>query len=945
MDPIPHVVPKIVGRHYRIESRVGIGGMGVVYRATDTNLNRPVAVKAIHEARYRDRDGRNRLREEAMAAASIDHPYICKVYELIEEANEAYLVMEFVEGETLTARLRRGIPSLAETVQIASEVVEGLATAHARGLVHRDVKPSNVMITKTGHVKLLDFGLAREDVIAMPTDRTRTSPSDASAYAGTPQYMSPEQAEGLPVTARADLFSVGVLIFESLTGKLPFAGTSAYDYVRHLLSDNPRRLDRLAPEAPADLVRIVERCLEKAPADRPASAGEVLEVLRTISGSLSSTGRPFNTASDARAKRRWQLVAGAIGLAALSLGTWQWFLGGPGVDPLRRSRSVVTWPSEEANSRVSPDGRWVSFISNRDGVTQLYVLSADGTEARPVTLPGGRVTSHAWSPDGDRLAAVLRRPDGLVIQVVPAFFGGAALTTIPVDATSVRALRWIGRRLFVEAASDGGRFLQVADLDAGTVTNLSADWAIEGRLLDVDVRPDGREAVVSVQHEGRSDLWTTPIDAWRPSRRTDDDFYALNPVWSGRGDAIIYSTNRGGQHDLWELTLADGRMRSLTSSQTEERAGGTSADGDVVSFEQNSDDARLWFLDPAVPVARQLTADALSDLAPMLSADGTRVVFQRSRPSPTQGFQILDAHLFLAEVTAGAFRGEPRLAADGFAGVLSPDGRRLAYAQSGDEAGRTVLFAKTLDTDDTAVVSRAARLQVLRPYPVDWAERLVTWNRAGDALYFVDNEGADAVRRYRIGQATADDPLFTTAPGSYARDLHLSADGASLSFLAWTGGGFDLHAIDIPSGRDEVIAQVAGRFTGVFGHGWLPDGRVVLTRSGATHEDNSTDVEVLVVSRSGSVNVRGVVPRAFDATARLDPRSRVVYMTGTEQGIHNLYAMSLGDGLTRRVTDNALQGVTFSGIVPVPTGGLIVVQSQRKRDVWVIETTPQRDDR
>jgi Tol biopolymer transport system component len=283
--------------------------------------------------------------------------------------------------------------------------------------------------------------------------------------------------------------------------------------------------------------------------------------------------------------------------------------------------------------------------------------------------------------------------------------------------------------------------------------------------------------------------------------------------------------------------------------------------------------------------------------------------------------------------------------ADGFAGVLSADGQSLAYSQTGDEPARTVLSIKSLDTDDTQLVSSRSRLQVLRPFPADWAERLVSWSPSGDALYFVENDGADAVRRFRIGASEPDEAYFTTEPGWYVRDLYLSPDGARLAFLAWMGRGFDLHVVPVNSGQDEVVGQLDGRFTGLYLRGWLPDGRLVVTRSGVTHGDNSTDVEILLISRSGAVTVAGALPHAFDATARLDPDGRILYMTGIENGFHNLYTVSLDSRAVRRVTDNALQGVTFSGIAPLPTGGLIVVQNQRKRDVWVIETAPDRVNR
>jgi len=938
-----HPLPEAIVRRYRVEGQVGAGGMGVVYKAMDTRLNRAVAIKAIHDGRFRQ--GGDPLRAEALAAASIDHPYICKVYELIEDGAEAYLVMEFVEGETLAAILRRGRPPLAQSVQLASEIVEGLAAAHARGLVHRDVKPSNVIVNADGHVKLLDFGLAREDTIAKPDERTRTSPSHRSDHtAGTPQYMSPEQAAGQPVTFRADLFSVGVVMFECLTGQLPFMGMSSYDYVRHLLTDAPRRLDRLAPGAPADLVDLVERCLEKNPADRPNSAADILVELRRIAGSLTAVGSGFNTVGAVRAKRRWQWAAAAIAVTGIAFSAWQWMGRTPVADPLRRSRPVVMWSSEETDSRLSADGKWLSFVSTRDGAAQLFVQPSTGTEARHVTLSAGRILGHTWSPSGDQIAVVLGRRDSTVLQVVPAFFGGTALqnVTLTPAPSDVRVLRWIGRRVFLQVSGNAGHSLAVADLDSNTVTNISASWSLEGRIVNLDIHPDGQRVVVALRSGDQEDLWETNLAGASPKALTHDAFYERRPMWSGAGDAIIFQTNRGGQSDLWELEIGNGRLRPLTSSQTEETPEGTSADGSIVSFQQSADEAKLWLIDPVTRVGRQLASDALSDFAPVVSGDGQTVVFQRSEPSPSQGYRILDSQLFVAGLGSQGIGASARAVTAGFSGQLSPDGRRLAFMQDGGPNGRTTLSVVDLSTDERSMVSTTTRLPVLQQYPVEWAEQLMAWqpgNAGQDVLYFVDHGAAPSLARYHAATRQVDAGVFAVAANGFIRDLFVSKDD-QLTFLTLAAGKYGVQRRDLATGQQRELATIPGSFTGVFGRGWLPDGRVVIVRSMEVNQDHTASVAVMLVSADGTVTTAGTISNAMTVTARLDAAHGMLYLTRAEAGVHNVYGFAIASGRLTQVTDNALPGVSFSGVRPAGQS-LIAVRNQRERDIWLIETQKQ----
>ena len=269
------MIAELVG-HYRVVAALGSGGMGTVWKAIDTRLNRPVALKAIRDTRTRKyQRAVLRLRAEALAAASLDHPYICKVYELLETGSATLVVMEFVEGETLGDILSRRTPSLGETLRYGSEIAEGLGNAHARGIVHRDVKPNNVMVTPHGHIKLLDFGIARINTDAGLTQSGLTLPGDIP---GTPQYMAPEQALGRPLDGRADLFALGVVLFRCLAGPVAVRRSDA----RRVHPADAGRACAVARgpcpvHAQEPCATSSTRALRTDPADRPESALVVAE--------------------------------------------------------------------------------------------------------------------------------------------------------------------------------------------------------------------------------------------------------------------------------------------------------------------------------------------------------------------------------------------------------------------------------------------------------------------------------------------------------------------------------------------------------------------------------------------------------------------------------------------------------------------------------------------
>lgn len=929
----PRDVPESLGNRYRVLCKIETSGQGVVYKAFDTQLKRDVAIKVL-KGDWTPRN-RKRLHSEAMAAASLKHPYICKVLEVVDDGDRAYLVMEFLDGETLASVLSRGPLDVARTVGIGIEVLEGLADAHAHGLVHRDIKPSNVMMTGSGHVKIMDFGLAQASSVSAPEDETRPQPHQTDKHAGTPHYMAPEQARGLPITAQADLFSTGVVLFECLTGQLPFRGTSGYDYVRSVLSERPLPVRRLARGTHPALARLIHRCLRKVPSERPASALEMLAELRRIAASLS---REAGRRDESWWRRRRAVITPVTAFSVLGLALYA--LWPPHV-PMDRTRQLVTWGTLESHSRVSPDGAFVSFQSLQAGVVRFFVQPVTGGDTREVSLPDSRLEDHVWSPAGDELACLLADGTRYSIQTVR-IDDGFARPVADLGERKVRPVlvRWLDVGLFV--LMDGITLLRM-DPRTGEGEEVSAVWTLPGSLESLDVSIDGQEVVLGLLVDEREDLWVMGLDGSGLRQLTDDVFFDRYPLFRGPDGAIVYQSNRGGLTGLWELDSSRRRQpRSLATGEGDYVPGGASFDGALVSLTHATQRATLWMFE-AGGSGRPLTHDGLSDLAPSVSADGRMVAFQRATAEPEVGFPVLDSTLYISSVEPNGL-GVPTPIESGFAPQLSPTGEYVAYLRRTTDATLAELVVTDLRTQDEQLVSSQVPMPPIWNDPfVEWLDQTFAWNRLGDKLFFVDRSETVLLRQLSVAERKVDELSRLTNPDGTFRGLFVSPDGTRLAYLSRIGGSSWVYLRDLASGPEKQFGPFPGGASPIYGLGWLSAGEFLLLRRIAMWPDRAIDMEVLAVGSPGGFRSLGTIDHAFVATARFDERTSTIYVTRSEDGVHNLYAWAIPSGGLRRITAIYEPGVTVSGVNITSTGHVLAVRDERVSDVWILErVTPEQ---
>jgi serine/threonine protein kinase len=464
---------------YEIQSPLGAGGMGEVYRARDTRLERTVAIKILPSHLSDNVQARQRFEREARAVSSLSHPNICTLYDVGQQDGASYLVMEYLEGETLADRLRKGPLPLDQVAKYGIEICEGLEKAHRSGVVHRDLKPGNIMLTKSG-AKLMDFGLAKSATADKPPSSglSATMAGDAGpltaqgTIVGTFQYMSPEQVEGREADARSDIFSLGAVLYEMIAGKRAFEGKTTASTIAAILAAEPQPVSTIQPLTPSALDQIVRTCLAKDPDERWQSSGDVARQLRWISRGSQGTVPSASTAN----RQRPLVWAGIVLLAAVAA-----FLFGSrwAKIPLPTTQFEVNPPANTYfNFRglsgppvPSPDGSKIAFVAfnqGKTGVKALWLRSLDSSEAR--LLPGTEGAMYPfWSPDGRFLAFFA---SGKLKKLDPA--GGSAIPLCDVaegrgGAWSTDGVILFGNRtdsLFRVAAS-GGKPVQLTRLDEG----------------------------------------------------------------------------------------------------------------------------------------------------------------------------------------------------------------------------------------------------------------------------------------------------------------------------------------------------------------------------------------------------------------------------------------------------------------------------------------------
>ena len=756
--------------HYEILALLGAGGMGEVYRARDTRLNREVAIKVLPGFSTTDLNRLRRFELEARAAAALNHPNILAVYQMGVFDGAPYLVSELLEGETLRDRLKNGPLPLRKLIDFGSQIARGLAAAHEKGIVHRDLKPENLFVTRDGQVKILDFGLAR---LTQPRElelpqSPQDTPTVAGVLLGSVGYMSPEQVRGQVADHRSDIFTFCAVLYEMISGKRAFQKLSSIDTMSSILNEEPPPLTQVAPSAPPGLERVVQRGLEKNPEQRFQSASDLGFALQALADTALSTTftSSYRVApgEPTLSRRRWIVIGAAVMLLAIAVATYLWMLPVPA--PQVANYVQLTHDGIQ-KSLVGTDGSRIFLTMGDSGTEDTAAIPVDGGEAARIAMPGTDMVPVDLAPDGSSFLVI----DGTGYPAT------GPLWSLPVLGGSARRL--------------------------GDATGHVGAWSADGKQLayarGTDVffaKADGSEA--------RKIATTKNIISGLAISPGDGELRVETEEISQSGSSVV-----AGERTIWNVSTKGSDPKPMVAdwpNTADECCGKWTADGKYFVFQSGGQiwalpNGRRWF--PGKPKPVQLTASPMQLHSPLPSRDGKKlfVVGMTFRGELTSfDLKIGRPSLFLGGISADWME-------------VSRDGKQVVYVSypQGD------LWKSNVDGTGRVQLT----FDPVKPV-------LPRWSPDGKTILFFDFPGGPnhPGKIYEIPAAGGSPRVMLPDDTQNEQDPTWSPDGNRVAFA---GDANDANAINGPAVR--ILTVQTGQVVPVpgsekmFSPRWSPDGR------------------------------------------------------------------------------------------------------------------------
>ena len=819
--------------HYRIVEKLGGGGMGVVYKAEDTRLGRLVALKFLPPEMAHDLQAMERFRREAKAASALSSPHVCQIYDADDHEGGPFIAMEFLQGKTLDQCIAGRRPQIEELLDVGIQVASGLEAAHAKGIIHRDIKLVNIFVTNAGLIKILDFGLAKR--IARPKEGFLSAAMTASpglegeletgpgCAMGTVAYMSPEQALGKNLDARTDLFSLGVVLYEIATGVLPFRGQTSTAILDEILHKSPTAPVRINPAMPDSFEHIISKALEKDPDIRYQSAKEMIADLKRLRQDSDSSRVVLPTGTGRRVTARPLVNVGAAAVAlflCVAIACLGWRLARDAEGPSPVSRPVhrqITFTGDARDPALSPDATSVAYVVGKAGEQELMLQDVRGGPAVPL-FRSSEVSYPRWSPDGSEIyVSAGNPPGGFLIRR----FGGE-----PRRICEGGYAAWSADGAQIATAFSGDPFFSILEKASGLsrkVTPAGFQW-----LLDLDWSPASDLLLyLTWLEDGRYAVFTIRANGSGQKKLIEEDDEVTAARWSRSGDAIYYFRRNAGTQELVRLSVdarsgkAAGRPSVLWGGIQAGDYFTISADGTRLAYERSQEHSNLLLLDIGSQQSEWLTRGTSRFREPALSPDGRWVAFTGG----DTGANIYRLPLEGGPAIQLTFSDD-----DHFSPSWSPDGGRIAFGSNqGGEYGVWIMNADG---------SGQHRLEKTRLNP----EGEVSWSPNRGILY----HRPPGFQNCSLLDPDSEEEIPLHIRAGHIAFARYSPDGNTAA-VCWTrkDAEFGLWLISLVNGSEKLL--VGNQW--VHPIGWSTDGRLVY----AIHNDPNN--VILAVRTTGGETV------------------------------------------------------------------------------------------
>jgi len=802
IEPAQSLVGRRIGR-YEFRYLLGQGGMGQVYRARDTVLDREVAIKILPRHLSGNEDALARFKVEAKAVAALSHPNVLAIYDFGTEQGVTFAVMELLSGETLRSHLARSRLDWRKTVEYGLAFAEGLAAAHGKGIFHRDLKPENIFLTQDGQLKILDFGLARikreaitQDALATASKELVTQPG---VVMGTVGYMSPEQVRGDIAEAPSDVFSFGCVLYEMVTGRRAFARSTTQDTMAAILRDDAPPLEESGQIVPTPLAQLITRCLEKKSENRYSSASELIADLKAAGDTQKTERLPSRVGGGLR-PAVWVGIISAVAIALLAAALWRRPASDPGSWP---AHPLSLLPGNEDSPNLSPDGNFVAFSwsgSEKEGPGDIYIKAVGSEGLRQLTNTAFHENFPAWSPDGVQIAFVRAGQGVFVISQL-----GSAERKVSDSGSYVR---WTpdNKSVVIRDSIGGGRF-GVFQISLATLERRPIPLGTSVSVTRFDVSPDGKTlAFLGAPRPGVNDAYVVSMAGGEAERRTNQNAPAGGLIWTPDGRELILNSGYGYPLFLWRVPAFGSRpergvpiaVSSPANSPTISRpaSGGPAR----LAFLSVQADISLRLIDLNVPrpdgliqAVQPLLDTTLVDYPGSFSQDANKIAFVSTRsgePPPGLRFpNFVQEQMWVANRDGSGLRQLTRLdAPEKGAPAWSPDGKWIAFEVPIDG-----------NTDIHIINTEGGEPRRLTTEPS--TERFPGWSRDGSRIYF----NSDRTGRSEIWKISAAGGAASQVTRNGGQEPIESVDGALIYYLQ--PGSDNLKQIPVAGGEETVVTK------------------------------------------------------------------------------------------------------------------------------------------